>query len=122
MTELIGIYIVDGYKNVHLIELVIKAKYTGIDIGKFTQKQEGIDQSEWQLPWDEKYLNPTGTEISGDWVNPPTVIENTTLFTFFFHALDFNKPLISPFGDIKLKPAEKMPERLKSIIEYEPPE
>lgn len=121
-TNLIGVYTVDGQADVHLIELDIKAKHTDIDIGGFTQRQDGINQMSWQSPWDEKYLNEKGSEITGDWFKAPQNVAETTRLAFFLHFIDFNKPLTTPFGDIDLSPPEPMPDRLSSIIEYEEPD
>jgi hypothetical protein len=120
-TNVIGVYTVEGQTNVHLIELDIKAKHTDIDIGEFTQRQRGVDQLDWQAPWDEKYLNREGTEITGDWLEVPKDKTENTRIVFFLHFIDFDKPLTTPFGEIDLKIPEPMPNRLSSIIEYEKP-
>jgi hypothetical protein len=88
-TNVIGVYTVEGQTNVHLIELDIKAKHTDIDIGEFTQRQRGVDQLDWQAPWDEKYLNRAGTEITGDWLEVPKDKTENTRIVFFsaFHRL-----------------------------------
>src|SRR5688572_113797 len=101
--DLIGIYDVQGEKDVYLLELYIKSKHTQIEIDKFTQAQENIDPLNWQSPWEEKYLNSEGTAITGDWLNLPEEILDDTRIIFFLHFLDFTKPLITPFGKIELK-------------------
>ena len=122
MIDLIGVYSVDGQKDVHLIELSVRAKYSDINIGEFTQKQDGVDRLSWQTPWDEKYLNDEGTIIIGDWINTPKDFTDITRIAFFLHFLDIGKPLATPFGDIKLKRPEAMPNRLTLIIKYERPD
>jgi hypothetical protein len=117
-TNVIGVYKVEGQTNVHLIELDIKAKHTDIEIGEFTQRQNGVDRLDWQTPWDEKYLNAEGTEITGDWLEVPNDTTETTRLAFFLHFIDFDNPLTTPFGE---KQPEPMPNRLSSIIEYEQP-
>ena len=120
-TNVIGVYMVEGQTNVHLIELDIKAKHIDIEICEFTQRQNGVDRLDWQTPWDEKYLNAEGTEITGDWLEVPKDTTETTRLAFFLHFIDFDNPLTTPFGEIDLKQPEPMPNRLSSIIEYEQP-
>jgi hypothetical protein len=125
MTEevsLIGIYRVAGEPDVHLIELNIKARHTEIPIGKFTQRQEGLHRDSWQAPFNEKYLNKEGDTITGDDFNAPQDIADTTRLTFFMYFLDFDQPLITPFGDIGMILPTQMPDRLSAIIEFEDPE
>lgn len=121
-TNLIGVYTVDGQTDVHLLELKIDASHTDIEIGEFTQQQNGIDQLDWQTPWDEKYLNEEGTEIIGDWLDAPANITGITRLVFFLHSLDFGKSLVTPFGEIDIIQPIPMPERLSSIINYEEPD
>ena len=44
MVEIIGVYTIEGQNDVHLIEMLVKAKYTDFDIGEFTQEQVGVDR------------------------------------------------------------------------------
>lgn len=122
MIEIIGVYTIEGQNDVHLIEMLVNAKYTDFDIGEFTQEQVGVDKSSWQVAWDEKYLNLQGTAIIGDWSKPPIEPTDLTRLTIFLHFIDFKMPLITPFGEIELKKPEKLPERLNGIIEYEQPD
>ncbi len=119
--ELIGIYEVSGQQNVHLIELGIKLNHEQVDIGQFTQVEDGIDRIDWQTPWDEKFLNEEGTEVTGDWLDSPKDTSDFTRLAFFFHFIDFEKPLITQDGEMELRAPEKIPERISSIIEYEKP-
>ena len=121
MINLVGVYNVDGHSDVHLLELEINSNHANIDIGEFTQKLEGIDRLNWQTPWDEKYLNETGTEVTGDWLKEPINSKDNTRLAFFFHFLDFGKPLETPFGEIALKQPTEIPARLQGLIEYEEP-
>ena len=50
--DLLGVYNVQDEKDVYLLEFYIKAKYTEIEIGKFSQVQENTDPLNWQSPWD----------------------------------------------------------------------
>ena len=46
-TILIGVYRVDEQPEVHLLEVLINANHSDIDIGKFTQEQDGVDRLDW---------------------------------------------------------------------------
>jgi len=103
MNRLIGIYNVEGESDVHLLEFEIESEQ--IDVGKFTQKEDRIDKMNWQVPWDEKFID----------------VEGSIKLVFFFHFLDLSKPLITPFGVIELMKTEQMPSRLSRIMVYEKP-
>ena len=120
--DLIGVYEIDGQKDVCLIELGIKANHKNIDIGEFTQAQDGIDRMSWQTPWDERFLSEDGTKITGDWMDSPTDTSDFTRLAFFLHFIDFGKPLLTQFGEMDLSKTEKMPSRISSLIEYEKPD
>lgn len=122
MIDLIGVYEVEGHPEVHLIEMIIKSSHDEIDIGEFTQKQDEIDRLSWQSPWDEKYLDETGFKVIGDWMNPPNESVNTTRIAFSFHFLVFEKPMITPFGNVFFEEPKDMPDRLSNIITYESPD
>jgi hypothetical protein len=120
--ELIGVYEVDGQKDVCLIELGIKTNHKNVDIGAFTQAQDGIDRMSWQTPWDEKFLSEDGTRITGDWMDSPTDTSDFTRLAFFLHFMDFQKPLLTQYGEMDLSNPEKIPNRLSLIIEYAKPD
>ncbi|MCH2032292.1 MAG: hypothetical protein MK202_02135 [Tenacibaculum sp.] len=119
--ELIGVYDVKENKNVYLVELGIKTNHENVVINKFTQAIDGKDRLDWQTPWDEKFLNIEGTRITGDYMDSPTDTSNFTRLVFFFHFLDFDKPLLTQYGELELSNPEKVPERISSIIEYQKP-
>ena len=118
-TELIGVYTIPNHDDVKLIELVVGENLNEFDPIQITQEQRGLDKMDWQTAYDEKYLNSEGNEIIGDDFEKPNGLTRFRL-VFFFHYLDFNKPLISQYGLIKLKNVTELPERLSKIIEYEP--
>lgn len=120
--NVIGVYRVPGEPDIHLIELDIKAKHTEIPVGKFTQRKEGFPRDSWQAPFNEKYLNTEGDTIIGDDFNAPKDIADTTRLAFFLYFVDFDQPLVTPFGDIDMILPVQMPDRLTAIIEFEDPE
>lgn len=117
----IGVYEIEEQKDVHLLELGIKTNYQNIDVEEFTQEQDGIHKMNWQTPWDEKFLNEDGTKITGDWMTSPDEKSDFTRFAFFLHNIDFDKPLLTPFGEVEILHPIKIPIRISSIIKYEKP-
>lgn len=116
-----GIYEVEGHRDVHLIEMTIDEPPEKVDVGQITQEIPLKDRLDWQSPWEERYLNAVGDKIIGEWMDIPTN-ESKTRMAFFFHYLDFNRPLKTQFGQIKLTNPTVMPERLRRIIKYEKPD
>lgn len=119
MVELLGVYKIENEENVHLIELKMNSKASELILSEFTQEDKNLDKMDWQVPYEEVYLDNSGTRIIGDYFNIPE--DEQTRLAFFFHFLDFQKPLITPFGNVILNQPNKLPERLKSIIKYEKP-
>lgn len=96
--QMIGVHPVE--KDVYLIEVSIPEN--GIDWGKVTQPSAELPPDNWQVAYDEQMLGDQGR-----WI-------------FFFHFLDLNKPLSTPFGEIALPHPTPLPPHL-SHIKYEPP-
>jgi len=119
--ELKGIYIVDGSSQVHLIEILFDDSPSNIDVGKITQEIEGQPQENWQSPWDEKYLDENGEEIIGDYFDVPKDGTTTSLL-FFFHNLNFSKPLLTEGRQLTLIQPTSIPLRLRDKIKYESPD
>ena len=71
----------------------------------------------------EQILNADGTEIIADdseaW-DKPELFRGDVRFVFFFHYLDLQRPLSTPFGELPLPSESEIPERL-SMIQYEEP-
>ena len=81
----------------------------------------GEAEDNWQVPYDEHFLNSEGTTI----LNPdyPDEIPRSVdlRVAFYFHYLDLSRPIKTPFGDMSLPEVTKKPGRL-SILEYDPPD
>lgn|GEM_PF-1092966 len=120
--RVIGVYYLEDYPNVHLIEMEIAAPHSQVDLESYTQAKEGIAHENRQVPYAEVYLNSDGKKVIGDWVHAPEAVTFSTRFTFFFHFLDTNKPLQTSYGQIALPYPKPMPARLDTLINYEAPE
>lgn len=118
MFEIIGIYKVSSDEPCWLVECFVISNGNVFDIGEVTQEDNSLSELNWQVPYLEKVLNNDGTEIIADdieftdvklWESDPTRI------CFFFHYLDFSKPLKTPYGMIDLPKEKAKPDRLIEI-------
>lgn len=103
--KIIGVHAVEADQPVHLIDLLVEGDMDGFDIGEITQETPGQPKSNWQAPYDERVIEES---------------KQSTRFAFFFHYLDFERPLLTPVGSLSVPPATKAPVHLKDI-EYESP-
>jgi hypothetical protein len=113
--EVLGVHPVEADEPCHLVELVVHDSDGQFDIGSFTQEIADEPQDNWQMPWDEVVLDSDGgSVVSGD--SPSGDVR----IAFFFHYLDKNRPLVTPFGDVDLPGETPRPDRL-AFLDYEPP-
>jgi len=122
--RVIGVHPIAGPEPVHLVELLVSDCDTPIDIGAITQEVAGEPQANWQVPYDEKLLDPAGSSIIADPFMgkvPPTIWQGDVRIAFFFHYLDPLLALRTPLGPVSLPRPTPAPSRL-SIIVYEPPD
>lgn len=125
--EVVGVYEVPDNPDASLVEVTSDRSPSGIDLTGFTQEVPNVDRAEWQVPYDERYLNEDGTEEIGErwamgWKPQPGVQEpETSRLTFFMHFLDPERPLITPDGEASLPERSAVPGRL-AFIEYESPD
>jgi hypothetical protein len=119
--DVIGIYAVESRQPCHLVELLIRGHTGRVDIGSFTQERPGRPRSDWQAPWDERVLNAQGTaDILGQFPSEIVASGEPLRLVFFFHSLDFNRPFVTPAGEVALQGAEERPPRL-AFLEYDSP-
>lgn len=97
-----GVHPIDAPHPCCLIEIELP-EYMSFDWGMVTQEMPDLPRSDWQVAWDERFLN-----------------EQKTRWAFFFHYLDLEKPLITPVGVVMLPPPTPLPNHLAGI-RYEPP-
>ena len=118
--KLIGVYQLNGFPDVSLIEIKIDVPVNIVDISSFMQPNESLPKEDWQVAYDEHFLNEDGTKVIGTMLNQGILTEQNTRVAFFMHYVNFNKPLISQYGEIKLSLPTTMPERLECIIHFDP--
>ena len=120
--DIVGVYPVRGPEPCHLIELVIHDSEGEINIADFTQEVAGEPRDNWQVPYMENILNSDGTAILADDVTisqKPELWRGDVRLVFFFHYLDPQQPLKTPFGEMPVPQPTSRPDRLK-IVQYEP--
>ena|SRR5688572_13109045 len=120
--KLIGLYAVHENPDVSLVELLINKKADEFSLTDFTQEEETRPRDSWQAPFNERYLSLDGETIIGDDFDLPEILSDTTRLTFFIYFLDPSKPLVTPFGNLKLTQKQEPPERIKRLVKFEDPE
>ena len=84
MLKIIGVHPIEAAEPCHLIEIeLMEAPGSEFDFGDFTQEAPGEPRSNWQVAYDERSLD-----------------DSLLRWAFFFHYLDFQRPLKTPFGDM----------------------
>jgi hypothetical protein len=120
--EIIGVYPVkEAREPCCLIEALISDFRGDLDMAEFTQEVPGQPRENWQVPWDEYLLDEEGVSGESAPFPGPLNISGSQRVAFFFHYLDFSRPLITPIGEVRLPKATKRPDRL-NFIHYEPPD
>jgi ABC-type uncharacterized transport system YnjBCD ATPase subunit len=64
--EIIGVYSIQAREPCHLVELWIRELEGELLLEEFTQEVVGQARSDWQVPWDERFLNKSGTAQAAD--------------------------------------------------------
>lgn len=121
--KVIGVYPVEADEPVHLIELSILGAQGVFNIGDITQEIPGQPRENWQCPYMEQILSASGDKVlTDDYVSSkrPELWKGTMRLVFFFHCLDLERPLRTPFGEVQLPAESELPERF-SMLEYEQP-
>ena len=121
--KIVGIYPIKANEPVHLIELSVLGAHGIFNMGDITQEIPGQPRDNWQCPYKEQILSASGDEILADDYEAskrPELWQGDMHVVFFFHYLDFGRPLRTPFGEVPLPAESKLPEWL-SMIEYEQP-
>ena len=92
--------------------------YGEVDWDSIVVPYEELVGSAWQCPYMEQYLNADGTEKICETYDEPEEEVNPCRIAFFIYK-EGSRTLRTPYGDFDLTNIEKLPKRLKSIIEFE---
>jgi hypothetical protein len=123
-SKVIGVYAVPGAEEkCHMIELAISGSSGVFPVGDITQEVADESRENWQVPYTERLVSADGKKILTEEFEAeaqPELWEGDFRLVFFFHRLDTEKPLITPFGKVPLPAPSAVPARL-SDIGYEAP-
>jgi hypothetical protein len=97
--------------SVVLIEVVVENRDDQFDVGDFTQL--GTEQA----AYDEAFLSSDGALVLSRLSAPAGELLR---LTFFLHFFDPAKPLVTSYGELPMPSVQKMPERLRALVPYEP--
>ena len=89
----------------HLVEMAFRDYTCDWEWVDVTQEQKGRHKNNWQVAYDGRLLEQT---------------EDASRVAFFFHYLDFAKPLLTPVGSAELPEPTDVPPHL-AHIKYEEP-
>lgn len=116
--EVIGVYPINS--NVHLFEVMLNDnKPSEVNVDEFTQEILNEPKENWQAAYDERYLNESGDRVVGDFFEKPLEDIAPTRLAFFMYYVNFNTPLITPYGEVALPFPSPLPQRLKDIIVFD---
>ena len=85
--------------------MLVESDGEAFDFGEVTQESLGQPRMNWQAPYDERLLDE---------------LEGTARYAFFFHYLDRDRPMLTPFGPVEIPSPTPVPAHLQNI-EYEAP-
>jgi hypothetical protein len=115
--RVLGVHLVDVDHFCHLIELLVCDPAREFSLTALTQPVEGVEEARWQVPYDEKFFEAESCRLlQADVFDVPD--RDSYRLAFFFHYLDFAKPLRSSFGPLQLPPPLPRPDHLM-FLRYE---
>jgi hypothetical protein len=103
--SIVGVYPIGADEPVHLVEIRLRGSDSDFDFSDVEQEDVTQPRENWQVAYDEQLIDESNDE---------------KVYVFFFHNLDFKKPLRTSLGELKLPLPSKLPPRLKTIS-YDPP-
>lgn len=115
----VGVYELPDAPDALLIEVASPDSPDDLDVAAFTQEEPGQPEDNWQVPWMEQWLDPSGDSIVSEPFDPPPDNLASSRLVFFLHYVVLDRPLRTPAGPIALPAPTDLPPRLAGI-EYEP--
>lgn len=118
--EVIGVYPIEAPEPCHLVELMIRDGEGELDMCGITQEFEGQPQNNWQVPWDEAWLDSDGETLVNEEESDKQPSEANLRVAFFFHYLDLSRPFRTPAGPVSIPQPTEAPARLR-FMRYQSP-
>ena len=103
--KVLGVHPITAKAPVHLIEIRVDGPIDTFDFGAVSQEDVTQPRLNWQVAYEECLLEKSAEHAR---------------FTFFFHFLAEDRPLLTSFGPASLPVATPVPDYLASI-EYDEP-
>ncbi len=104
--------------SVVLVEAWARDRDRAFNLCDFGQSANDTLGPDDQVAYDERYLSG-----DGQWMRPSLVErfdERDLRFTFFLHAYDASRPILTCYGPVKPPAVAPMPRRLGRLVLYEP--
>ena len=101
-----------------LVEMLLSIPPTEIRFDQIVVPEEGIPKEDWQTVYSEQFLNADGTTRICDLYETPDNGDSHSRIAFFIYKTAA-RTLETPYGRFKLSDTEEIPDRLKSIIEFD---
>ncbi len=101
-----------------LVEMVLSIPPTEIRLDQIVVPEEGIPKEDWQAVYLEQFLNADGTARICDLYETPDHADSHSRIAFFIYKTAA-RTLETPYGQFQLSDGAEIPDRLKSIIEFD---
>lgn len=80
-----------------------------------TQQNPDLPLKKWQIAYDPRFLDPTGTQGQDPQVGRPARV------IFFFHYLRITQPVLVDGKELRLPNPSPFPDRLRNLVDYNVP-
>jgi len=101
----------------YLVEMLLDIPSSGIKWSAIEVPEEGTGRDNWQVPYQEQYLNEDGTERVCDLYDEPEEDVQPCRVAFFICKGE-GKVLSTPYGCFELVDGNAVPERLDGVVEF----
>ncbi len=119
--ERVKAYFRNLLERVVLVEVRVVNRTSEFSVERFTQLEPSPSTVPRQAPYLEHYLNEDGSELApGTDRYLPAPPEGDLRMVFFMHYWNGNAPLETPFGPVTCPRPAPMPDRLATLVSYEP--
>ena len=101
-----------------MVEMALTIPPQEIEFDKIVVPEEGVNERDWQTVLAEQFLNDNGTERICELYETPDSGDSDSRVAFFIYKTN-SHVLRTPYGQFDLNDSEKVPDRLKDIIEID---
>ena len=107
------------FANAVLIEIAVAYPDASFSVDAFVQPNPNLPNSQWQVPWLERFLTADGTALLDNVTHGTLPRESHYRVVFYIHEWKQEHGLNGPYGAVALLPVQPMPERLWRLAPYE---